>query len=151
MDDDDLDETDVQYAILHGEISSELTDDPRGIRFVVLGNTPDEARSMEVVCRFLPSGLPAYNYGVSHRGITMEKDFCEYCNAILPDVEKLVTVYRHRRGKHFIFERVSARVCTKCGERYFSAKSVQEMQREMSQATPSGHFVSVPVIELQHA
>ena len=36
MDDDDLDETDVRYAILHGEISSELTDDSRGIRFVVI-------------------------------------------------------------------------------------------------------------------
>ena len=57
MDDDDLDETDVRYAILHGEISSELTDDPRGVRFVVLGNTQDEVRSVEVVCRFLPSGL----------------------------------------------------------------------------------------------
>ena len=57
MDDDDLDETDVRYAVLHGEISSELTDDPRGIRFVVLGNTQDESRSLEVVCRFLPSGL----------------------------------------------------------------------------------------------
>ena len=34
MDDDDLDETDVRYAVLHGEISSELTDDPRG--FVLL-------------------------------------------------------------------------------------------------------------------
>ncbi len=45
------------HLILHGEISSELTDDSRGIRFVVLGNTQDEARSMEVVCRFLPSGL----------------------------------------------------------------------------------------------
>lgn len=57
MDDDDLDETDVRYAILHGEISAELTDDPRGVRFVVLGNTQDKTRSMEVVCRFLPSGL----------------------------------------------------------------------------------------------
>ena len=57
MDEDDLDETDVRYAILHGEISAELTDDPRGKRFVVLGNTKDSARSLEVVCRFLPSGL----------------------------------------------------------------------------------------------
>ena len=57
MDDDDLDETDVRYAILHGEISAELTDDPRGIRFVVLGNAKDETRSVEVVCRFLPTGL----------------------------------------------------------------------------------------------
>jgi len=57
MDDDDLDETDVRYAVLHGEISSELTDDPRGIRFVVLGNAKDKSRSLEVVCRFLPTGL----------------------------------------------------------------------------------------------
>jgi Domain of unknown function (DUF4258) len=57
MDDDDLDESDVRFAILQGEISSELTDDPRGIRFVVLGNAADKVRSMEVVCRFLPTGL----------------------------------------------------------------------------------------------
>ena len=57
MDEDDLNESDVRYGILHGEISSELTDDPRGIRFVVLGNTQDQNRSLEVVCRFLPSGL----------------------------------------------------------------------------------------------
>lgn len=81
----------------------------------------------------------------------MEKDFCEYCNAPLPDVEKLVTVYRHRRGKHFIFEHVSARVCQKCGERYFSAKSVSEMQHEMTKAKPPTHLVSVPIIELQQA
>ncbi len=79
----------------------------------------------------------------------IEKDFCESCSAILPDEEKLVTVYRHRRGKHFIFERVSARVCTKCGERYFSAKSVREMQREMTKTKQSANLVSVPVIELQ--
>ena len=35
MDDDDLDETDVRYAVLHGEVSSELTDDPRGICFLL--------------------------------------------------------------------------------------------------------------------
>ena len=55
MDEDELDESDVRYGVLHGEISSELTDDPRGIRFVVLGNTQDQSRSLEVVCRFLPS------------------------------------------------------------------------------------------------
>ena len=57
MDDDDLDESDVRCGVLHGEISSELTDDPRGIRFVVLGSTQDQTRLLEVVCRFLPSGL----------------------------------------------------------------------------------------------
>lgn len=79
----------------------------------------------------------------------MEKDFCEYCNADLPDGEKLVTVYRHRRGQHFIFEPVPARVCQKCGERYFSAKSVSEMQSRMQEEKQQTNVVSVPVIELQ--
>lgn len=81
----------------------------------------------------------------------MEKDFCEYCNAILPDTEKLVTVYRHRRGQHFIFERVPARVCQKCGERYFSAHSVSEMEREMREPKSTSNLITVPVIELQSA
>lgn len=57
MDEDDLDEMDVQFAILQGNIGSELTDDPRGIRFVIRGTTRESDRQMEVVCRFLPSGL----------------------------------------------------------------------------------------------
>ncbi len=81
----------------------------------------------------------------------MEKDFCEYCNAILPDNEKLVTVYRHRRGQHFIFERVPARVCQKCGERYFSVQSVSEMESQMREEKQQTNLVSVPIIELQPA
>lgn len=81
----------------------------------------------------------------------MENDFCEYCNATLPDEEKLVTVYRHRRGRHFIFERVPARVCPRCGERYFPAQSVSEMEREMRQPESSSNLVPVPVIDLQPA
>ena len=81
----------------------------------------------------------------------MEKDFCEYCNALLPDDEKFVTVYRHRRGQHFIFERVPARVCQRCGERYFAARAVREMDRLMRRAKQTAHLVPVPVIELQLA
>ncbi len=81
----------------------------------------------------------------------MEKDFCEYCNAILPDDEKLVTVYRHRRGQHFIFERVPARVCSRCGERYFSVQSVSEMESQMREEKQQTNLVSVPIIELQPA
>ncbi len=81
----------------------------------------------------------------------MEKDFCEYCNAILPDNEKLVTVYRHRRSQHFIFERVPARVCPRCGERYFSASAAREMDELMKQTRKPSQVVSVPVIELQPA
>ena len=57
MDEDDLDEADLCNAILNGVVSAELTDDPRGIRFVVRGLAGDAVREVEVVCRFLPSGL----------------------------------------------------------------------------------------------
>jgi hypothetical protein len=57
MDEDDLSDADVRQAVLHGNISAELTDDPRGMRFVVRGTTSDKEREMELVCRFLPSGL----------------------------------------------------------------------------------------------
>jgi YgiT-type zinc finger domain-containing protein len=81
----------------------------------------------------------------------MEQDFCEYCNAALPDETKLVTVYRHRKGQHFIFEHVPARVCQSCGERYFPARSVTEMEREMKEDNQTPNLVSVPVIELRPA
>lgn len=77
----------------------------------------------------------------------MEKDFCEYCNAPLPDEEKLVTVYRHRRGQHFIFEHVPARVCARCGERYFNAKAISEMGNIMRQPEQVPNFISVPLVE----
>jgi YgiT-type zinc finger domain-containing protein len=80
-----------------------------------------------------------------------ESDFCEYCNAPLPEIEKLITVYRHRRGQHFIFERVPARVCQRCGERYFVAHVVREMDRLMKEPKPPSSLVSVPVITLSFA
>jgi hypothetical protein len=44
MDEDDLVLADMYHAILHGEISAELTDAPRGVRFVVRGQTREESR-----------------------------------------------------------------------------------------------------------
>lgn len=57
MDADDLIEEDIRHAILHGEVVATLTDDPRGTRFVVQGDEQLGVRTIEVVCRFLPSGL----------------------------------------------------------------------------------------------
>ena len=57
MDADDLVEEDVYRALLHGDLVAELTEDPRGIRFVVQGQGMQSLPMIEVVCRFLPSGL----------------------------------------------------------------------------------------------
>jgi YgiT-type zinc finger domain-containing protein len=81
----------------------------------------------------------------------MKPDFCEYCNAPLGEDEKLVTVYRRRKGQHFIFERVPARVCLRCGERYFSAKVVREMDRLMQKGKLRASTIPVPVIALKPA
>ena len=57
MDEDNLLIEDVLNAILTGNIVAELKDDPRGTRFVVCGTSEDTDCKIEVVCRFLPSGL----------------------------------------------------------------------------------------------
>ncbi len=57
MDEDGLVEEDVRCAILRGRLDSELGDDPRGSRFVLRGQTLAKEAEIEVVCRFLPSGM----------------------------------------------------------------------------------------------
>jgi hypothetical protein len=53
MDDDRLDVLDVEAAVLTGEIEQTLTADPRGTRYVVIGNATDEATPVGVVVRFV--------------------------------------------------------------------------------------------------
>jgi YgiT-type zinc finger domain-containing protein len=74
-----------------------------------------------------------------------ELDTCEYCEAALGATKRRVTVYRHRDGKHFIFEQVPARVCRRCGERYFSARVADAMARQM-RSRRKRRTVAVPVI-----
>jgi hypothetical protein len=57
MERDGLEVEDVKSAILGGNIVAQMTDDPRGKRVVVRGADSDGNRDIEVVCRFLPSGL----------------------------------------------------------------------------------------------
>jgi YgiT-type zinc finger domain-containing protein len=59
----------------------------------------------------------------------------------------LVNVYRHRRRQHFIFERVPARVCKHCGERYFAADVVRAMDGWTRKRRPVAALTPVPVIE----
>jgi YgiT-type zinc finger domain-containing protein len=74
-------------------------------------------------------------------------DPCEYCDGTV-GAERLVRVYRHRRGRHFIFEQVPARVCPRCGQRYFAGSVVRQMDRLM-QARGTHRTVKVPVIRLR--
>ena len=53
MDEDHLDVLDVESAILTGEIDQVLTVDPRGTRYVVVGNATDQETLVAVVVRFV--------------------------------------------------------------------------------------------------
>ena len=57
MDEDGLTDADVRHVLLHGKLVGELLNDPRGVRFVLLGVVQAKDLTVEVVCRFLPSGL----------------------------------------------------------------------------------------------
>lgn len=53
MDEDILDVLDVEAAILTGGIDQVLTVDPRGTRYVVVGNATDQQTTVGVVVRFV--------------------------------------------------------------------------------------------------
>lgn len=57
MDDDGLQESDVNDVMMRGEVVSKLTGDRRGTRFVIRGITVTDQIDVEVVCRFLPTGI----------------------------------------------------------------------------------------------
>jgi hypothetical protein len=51
MDEDDLRDSDIREAILSGGVQSELTDDPRGIRYLVKGKSGKI--DIEIIVRFI--------------------------------------------------------------------------------------------------
>ena len=53
MGEDNLDVLDIESAILTGEIDAVLTRDPRGVRYVVIGNATDLETPVGVVVRFV--------------------------------------------------------------------------------------------------
>jgi len=56
MEADNLDVLDVEAAILTGQIDQELTKDPRGTRYVVIGQATDQQTPVGVVARFVEHG-----------------------------------------------------------------------------------------------
>jgi hypothetical protein len=53
MGEDNLDVLDVESAVLTGDIDQILTADPRGSRYVVIGEATDQTTSIGVVARFV--------------------------------------------------------------------------------------------------
>ncbi len=55
---------------------------------------------------------------------------CEFCGG--ETQKKKVKKQHWLQGELFIVENVEAEVCTECGERYFHAKTLDELDRYLS-------------------
>ncbi len=77
-----------------------------------------------------------------------QNDPCETCESQAGYDERLVTIYRRRKGKHFIFERVPARVCKGRGHRYFSWDTMEEIEQLMDAPETQAYVQPVPIVAL---
>ncbi len=69
---------------------------------------------------------------------------CYLCNGEMK--EELVTITRYRKGSYYLLEDVPAMVCEQCGEKWFSMKTVVNMDELMEKPLDSEErFITVPV------
>jgi hypothetical protein len=57
MDDDQLADSDVYKAMIHGKIVNTLTGDSRGTRYVLRGVPVSKGTEIEIVCRFTSQAI----------------------------------------------------------------------------------------------
>ncbi len=70
---------------------------------------------------------------------------CDLCGAPLTELE--VTYTTELDGKWIIIEHVPARVCPQCGERLFSADTVDKLQRIAWAQKEPGRILETPVFD----
>lgn len=73
----------------------------------------------------------------------MSYDPCEYCNA--PVKEKRVRVDHRWKDILVVIERVPVGVCSKCGERYYSATVMRQLDRIAQGNVGSVRRINVPI------
>jgi YgiT-type zinc finger domain-containing protein len=73
----------------------------------------------------------------------MRDETCEYCNGEVR--AKTVTVHYRHKGKLVVIENVPARVCRRCGERYYDAATVERMETIARRKKTGEKTVIVPV------
>jgi YgiT-type zinc finger domain-containing protein len=71
---------------------------------------------------------------------------CEYCGS--ETITKAVKKQHWFRGKLYIVENVKAEVCPECGERYFHATVLDEIDRMIDRDHPVKEVLSVEVLTI---
>jgi len=146
---DNLSLDDVLTVLLTGDLESEDTDDPRGIRYIVRGVIDDI--EIDVICRWRDDGtllIIITVYVVGCDMMSVRKYPCEFCDTQLQQEPKYVTITRTRGGKWYIFEHVAARVCPNCGHRYFDADVLEMMESGMKEHPENARVVEAWAIAL---
>ena len=70
---------------------------------------------------------------------------CDICGA--PLVEQEVTYRVELNGKLVVVENVPAKVCCQCGEKLFSAETVERLQRTVWEQKDPSRVMETPVFD----
>lgn len=73
---------------------------------------------------------------------------CEFCGG--KTIKKKVKRQHWLHGKLYIVEDVEAMVCSECGERYFHAKTLDELDRFLESTHEVKKCIEVEVVSLQN-
>lgn len=73
----------------------------------------------------------------------MQDETCEYCNGEV--WAKTVTVHYRHKGKLVLIENVPARVCRRCGERYYDATTIEKLEAIARRKRTAEKTLLVPV------
>ncbi len=71
---------------------------------------------------------------------------CEFCNG--RTIKKRVGKQHWFRGKLYIVEKVEAEICRNCGERYYHATVLDEIDRFLGQEHEVKRYLDVEVVSL---
>jgi len=71
---------------------------------------------------------------------------CEFCGG--QTVKKKVKRHHWLHGKLYIIENVEAKICAQCGERYFHAKTLDEIDRLLTAEHEVKERIEVEVVRL---
>jgi YgiT-type zinc finger domain-containing protein len=80
----------------------------------------------------------------------MSRDYrkCFFCGGKVAE-EKVTVDYRWGEEFLAVFKNVPAGVCQVCGEQYFKAEIVKEMERVVQSEEEAKEVIQIPVRELQ--
>ena len=74
------------------------------------------------------------------QNLSSSVEYCDFCGGVVkPEILRTLDYQRH--GRTYTFENVEAEVCQSCGERYFHARTLDELnsliEKELESVPPA--------------